>query len=357
MRRLLLALALAGLTGCEPGESETSRDHRFAGLTYSREERSVAAAPIQYKEEIVRDAVGTGLPASQEGLAQLSRAFFDGDSRRLASAGVANTHPVDTVRRKVVVPMEKGKPKKGGKVPDDVPPPESLPEVELPDAQPGAGPKGGGADLLGFDAFQRALGDWTAPLLSRLGWGAAKRRGAPTRHSPQRLTVHHTITARSMSEASSIQNVRNVQYYHMKGRAKDGKDVFDDIAYHFLIDGEGRVIEGRPVETLGAHAGGSNDGNIGIALLGDFDKDKPTDAQVRSLERLAVYLAVKFRRDPSHRGFLQPHKHFTNTGCPGKNLLALLDKIRDDVDVQADQAIAKLGGGAGFTPIVVADNR
>lgn len=354
MRRLLLAsLAAAGLSGCEPGESETSQDVRLSGLTYSRED-TAAPTPV-YKEEIVRDAVGVGVPASQEGLAQFSRSFFDGDRRSLPSLGVANTNPADAVRRKVLVPLRKPE-KKTDLRDQDIPPPESLPDVELPDAQPGVGPKGGGEALLGFDAFQRALGDWTAPLLSRLGWGAAKRRGAPTPHAPYRLTVHHTITAQSMSEASAIKNVRNVQYYHMKGRAKEGKEVFDDIAYHFLIDGEGRVIEGRPVEVIGAHAGGSNDGNIGIALLGNFDVDKPTGAQLRSLERLAVYLSVKFRRDPSHRGFLQPHMHFTNTGCPGKNLLALLDKIRDDVDVQADQAIAKLGGG-GFTPIVVADNR
>jgi N-acetylmuramoyl-L-alanine amidase len=352
MRRLLLAaLAAAVLSGCEPREGSSDSGPRFAVAATA----SAPAATFQYKEEIVRDAVGSGLPASQESFAQFSRAFFDGDSRSLSSLGVAVTNPADTARRKVVVPLAKAE-REGGDEDevDDVPPPDSLPEVDLPDAQPGIGPKGGGDALLGFDAFQRALGDWTAPLLSRLGWGAAKRRGTDTPHSPYRLTVHHTIGRQSKSEPESIKSVRNIQYYHMKGRAKRGKEAFDDIGYHFLVDGEGRIIEGRPVEIMGAHAGGSNDGNIGIALLGNFDVVKPTAAQLRSLERLAVYLAVKFRRDPSHRGFLQPHQHFTQTGCPGKNLLALLDKIRDDVDTQADEVIAKFGAG-GFVPLIVSN--
>ena len=54
--------------------------------------------------------------------------------------------------------------------------------------------------------------------------------------------------------------------------------------YHFLIDGDGRVIKGKysPQDNLNckdgkyaAHCGGGNTGRIGIALCGMYSKDYP----------------------------------------------------------------------------------
>ena len=209
-----------------------------------------------------------------------------------------------------------------------------------------------------FDAFQKKVYSYSVPLLSRLGWNAGKRRGHDVRHSPYHVTVHHTQGVMTMSEAETAAAVRGIQRYHMVGRAREGKEAFEDIGYHFLIDGSGRIVEGRHAEVLGAHAGESNDGNIGIALMGDFNKLQPTEAQIVSLRRLVSFLAIKYRKDPMQKGFLEGHRHFNHTDCPGKNLFAILGELRRDIDLETDQTVKRLEGTAvasnkNFVPLLI----
>ncbi|RWW96701.1 peptidoglycan recognition protein family protein [Flavobacterium cerinum] len=41
--------------------------------------------------------------------------------------------------------------------------------------------------------------------------------------------------------------------------------------YHFAIDGNGNIYEGRPIDIVGSHVKGANTGNIGIVLMADLD--------------------------------------------------------------------------------------
>jgi len=174
---------------------------------------------------------------------------------------------------------------------------------------------------------------------------------------PTRVTVHHTEGPQTMTEAQTAAAVKNIQYYHMQGRAAEGKDVWDDIGYHFLIDGSGRVAEGRPAETLGAHAGGANANNIGISMMGNFNKQTPTPEQIESLTRLVTFLAVKYGENPSAEGFLEPHRHYNNTDCPGKNMMAILKSLQDSVNRRTTQLISTLKSAPSgqFVPVAVAD--
>ena len=218
-------------------------------------------------------------------------------------------------------------------------------------ATPGSAREAGEA-LLGFAKFQLEQKFPTvAPIMSRLGWRAAPRRGSNQTHNPYRVTVHHTQGHRAMNEAEAASSVRATQHYHMVGRAREGKEAFSDIGYHFLIAGDGRVVEGRRAEYLGAHAGGSNTGNIGVAMMGDFNKLKPTAAQIESLTRLVTFLSLKYKKDPASKGFLEPHQHYTNTDCPGANMMAILDSLRRVIDREHDQIAA--GTGAEFVPLAV----
>ena len=205
---------------------------------------------------------------------------------------------------------------------------------------------------MGFAKFQLEQKFPTvAPIMSRLGWRAAPRVGSNQRQNPYRVTVHHTQGHRAMNESEAASDVKGTQHYHMVGRAREGKEAFSDIGYHFLDAGDGRVIEGRHAEYLGAHAGGANDGNIGIAMMGDFNKLKPTDAQIESLTRLVTFLSLKYKKDPAAKGFLEPHQHYTNTDCPGKYMMAILDSLRRVIDREHDQIAG--GSGAEFIPLAV----
>ena len=43
-----------------------------------------------------------------------------------------------------------------------------------------------------------------------------------------------------------------------------------DVGYHYLVDKDGTIYEGRNIAIRGAHTQGHNTGSAGVCLLGDF---------------------------------------------------------------------------------------
>lgn len=282
------------------------------------------------------------------------RRLFDGAARRAGFGGLDESGtvyaPASSGARSTLARYS-GQPRRISDLGRELPPVTGLKEgVSLPDAIAGKG-----SVLAQFEAFTEACFRDPSSVLSRAGWGAAKRRGSPVAMAPTHVTVHHTQGPQTMDAATTAQVVRNIQHFHMANT--DGKHGWDDIGYHFLIDGAGRVVEGRPAETLGAHAGGANDQNIGISMMGDFNKVRPTDAQVESLTRLISFLALKYGQNPSRAGFLEPHRHYDQTDCPGHNMMAILDALRQRVNAQTGELQARLGNAkpGEFVPVMATD--
>ena len=76
---------------------------------------------------------------------------------------------------------------------------------------------------------------------------------------------------------------------------------WSDIGYHYLIDRDGTVTEGRPIEQAGAHAKGHNSKSVGIALWGGHGGDQDdqfeehfTPEQDRALRRLIAQLRMEY---------------------------------------------------------------
>ena len=74
-------------------------------------------------------------------------------------------------------------------------------------------------------------------------------------------------------------------------RAGHKKRGFRDIGYHFIVDTDGVLFTGRPIELAGAHASGYNSDSIGICYIGGLDKDgHPADtrtfAQIKTIDKL-----------------------------------------------------------------------
>ncbi len=169
-------------------------------------------------------------------------------------------------------------------------------------------------------------------ILNRSVWGAKriKQAGAPVRMTrPWRITLHHAaspeIPPTSMSAATA--QMRSYQKFHQDNRG------WADIGYHYLIDGSGRIWQGRDLKWQGAHAGNKdlNRGNIGICLMGNFVKRDPTPSQKKSLKRLLSWLCESHKIHPhfvsSHRSMLRdvPKK---STLCPGAHLESYLNRIK-----------------------------
>jgi hypothetical protein len=163
-------------------------------------------------------------------------------------------------------------------------------------------------------------------VLPRSTWSA--RPVQPSKLTPatgpwEWITVHHSALSASdgTAQAQAARDVRTVQNGHME----EGRG-YGDVGYHFLIDAGGRVWQGRELRWQGAHAGGSNnEGNIGICLLGNFDKVRPTQAALSALDRLIsdLHRVAKVRL-----GRVVGHKHWRSTKCPGKYLEDHVARLR-----------------------------
>jgi N-acetyl-anhydromuramyl-L-alanine amidase AmpD len=142
------------------------------------------------------------------------------------------------------------------------------------------------------------------------------------------IVVHHS--------ASDTGSAAAFDAYHRNGRH------WDELGYHFVIgngggSGDGLVEVGPrwPKQKWGAHCrvGDNEEYNyfgIGICLVGNFDKHRPTEPQMASLARLVDYLAARYHIDDAH---IIGHGTVDDTRCPGQcfsmgDLLARVHRLR-----------------------------
>jgi len=136
------------------------------------------------------------------------------------------------------------------------------------------------------------------------------------------VTLHHTDGKHTTTLADSEAEARFIQDFHIHGRG------WNDIAYHFLVDAQGNILEGRPEGVLGSHTLANNEGNVGIVLLGTYHppvNDVPTKAHLDAVAALGRYLVARYGIDPAS---LRGHRDYKKTECPGDGLYPRLDALR-----------------------------
>lgn len=147
------------------------------------------------------------------------------------------------------------------------------------------------------------------PILARLD---------PVGGTWMRITVHHSDavpgTKLDGTLADSLAAVQKIQRNHQENEG------WGDIGYHYLIDADGRLLEGRSLQFQGAHAGGQNNvRNLGVCMLGDFERRAPTPQALATLEELLDELRAKYSIP---RGNVLCHRDLKNTVCPGDPVAA-----------------------------------
>lgn len=134
------------------------------------------------------------------------------------------------------------------------------------------------------------------------------------------ITVHHDgLEPVELRNESAVRNRLDVI---RRGHLRNG---WADIGYHFIVDPLGNAWEGRPLRFQGAHVRNNNPQNIGILVLGHFNKQKPTQAAKDTLDELIVELMA------SHDVALtrvQTHREIVSTACPGESLQRHMDRTR-----------------------------
>jgi LysM repeat protein len=168
------------------------------------------------------------------------------------------------------------------------------------------------------------VASWYIPRSSWAVEPIILRRTKPMGGTPTRITVHHSGDVRD-GFMDPIQWLRAVDHQHMLGLGK--AEPWACIGYHFIISADGRVFEGRPLAYQGAHAGWDevNRLNIGVCLIGDFDKEGVPPAQHRSLLRVLDRLCEQYGISHAH---VYGHSHFKVTDCPGRNVRAIIEVYR-----------------------------
>lgn len=141
-----------------------------------------------------------------------------------------------------------------------------------------------------------------------------------------RITIHHTASGDDDQLDIKISTSKILQKILLSH--KNFKN-WADIGYHYIVDEEGKIWEGRNIKYQGAHAGSheANEGNIGVVLIGNFDLFKPSDLQKKSLIQFIHYLKSEYLIESKN---IYGHGYFTGTNCPGKHLSSVVDFLRTE---------------------------
>jgi hypothetical protein len=181
-------------------------------------------------------------------------------------------------------------------------------------------------------ASAKAAAGTSLSIVTRPSWGAAPENPRyMSRHQApwNRITVHHTAmpTGSSGSLTARSAEMRMLQRSHL-----NKPEGWGDIGYHFVVDPEGRIYEGRRLTWRGAHVRGMNDHNLGVCLMGNFDEVRPTAAAIASLERLLDDLRAQ---NGIARSAVTWHRDWpsANTECPGDNLEPYVRRYRDGLTI------------------------
>jgi len=133
------------------------------------------------------------------------------------------------------------------------------------------------------------------------------------------IIVHCAATPKGWRAGETTeQKVAEIRRWHTdKGWA--------DIGYHYVIDEDGTVARGRPVEKAGAHVKGHNANSIGVCLLGghggsanDKFEDNFTQAQANALRTLIAGLKREYPSITKISG----HNQYAAKACPCFNVPA-----------------------------------
>jgi hypothetical protein len=162
-------------------------------------------------------------------------------------------------------------------------------------------------------------------FVPRSEWSGS-RRPAPAKMRPSggfnRLTVHHwgvDVAGMSTEKDALVRRMDGLLCSHLSRN-------YGDIGYHFILDPAGRVWEGRPMEFEGAHVSGENGHNVGVMLLGNFQAEKPTEAQLLALGKVTGWLTAAYSIEPAR---LFGHCDLASSECPGRLLYPFVRNMRE----------------------------
>lgn len=159
-------------------------------------------------------------------------------------------------------------------------------------------------------------------IITRAEWGARYANGWGARPLPiPKRFLHHSVTIAPDTLPPFDDDYAAVRRIEQIGQDRFGKGM----SYTALFMPSGLIFEGLGIDRVGSHTADNNTAGAGLCLVGNYEDDQPTKAQ---LDSVAWWL--RFHRD---HGYLTdatitaPHSAVYNTACPGQHAEAGIDYI------------------------------
>lgn len=136
-------------------------------------------------------------------------------------------------------------------------------------------------------------------------------------NTPKYIIVHHT----GGSDANPLQDSSNFTFEQCNEQHRKSFNFKSSlgfyIGYHYYIEKNGVLKQGRADTDEGAHTIGQNSNSLGICLAGNFDATLPTEAQVTTLKDLLIKKSAQYSIPKES---IVPHRNFATKTCFGKKL-------------------------------------
>ncbi len=151
---------------------------------------------------------------------------------------------------------------------------------------------------------------------SPVAGGASQRLRVP--HEIRYVTLHHSGSPEPLApEDDPVEKLRGLQAWGQRDRN------WWDVPYHFLIDLEGRVYEGRDYRFMGeTNTTYDPSGHLLISAIGNYNQQDATPAQIEAITDLMAWASARFGVPPSE---IYGHGDWADTSCPGRHLQQYLD--------------------------------
>ncbi len=161
-----------------------------------------------------------------------------------------------------------------------------------------------------------------AKVLARSKWA----QGEPATSQMNRLSAVRYITVHHDGMDPFFDTDQRVTAARIEAiRRAHRRRGWGDIGYHYVVDRAGRVWEGRSLRYQGAHVKNHNYANIGIVVLGHFDRQQPSQAQLASVRQLVGSLMDRFHVPTSR---VYTHQELAPTRCPGRYFQQFMSSLR-----------------------------
>ncbi len=171
------------------------------------------------------------------------------------------------------------------------------------------------------------------------------------------IFVHCSATRPEwMDQWTFADRVKEIRRWHLEKK-------WSDIGYHWLIDRDGSITQGRKEHVVGAHVQNHNTGSIGICLIGGFgsNENDPFEKNYTAQQDHALRTLINDIKSRTPIKLVRGHNEVAAKACPGFNVARWLarkparESIAESSTLQASALQLASGAGTGVSAVAMLD--